>query len=80
MLWTNEFNLYKNGDLRRFCAKVKLCNDVETNPGPLINNINPILTVKTPYSQDDILVFGANTGQQCVAMSLCALIYHLSKE
>ena len=24
VLWTNEFDLYKSGDHRRFCAKVKL--------------------------------------------------------
>ena len=39
-----------------------------------MNNIDPTLTVKAPYSQGDITVFGANAGQQCVAMSLCAVI------
>ena len=43
--------------------------------GPM-NNIDPTLTVKAPYSQGDITVCGANAGQQCVAMSLCALIYN----
>ena len=28
-----------------------------------------------PYCQGSIVVFGENAGQQCVAMSLCALIY-----
>ena len=28
-----------------------------------------------PYCQGNVVVFGENTGQQCVAMSLCALIY-----
>ena len=46
MPWTNEFNLYKNGDHRRSCAKVKLFDGIETNPGPLINDIDPTLTVK----------------------------------
>ena len=32
-----------------------------------------------PYSQGDVVVFGQNAGQQCVAMSLCALIYHNMK-
>ena len=41
-----------------------------------MNNIDPTLTVKAPYSQGDITVFGANAGQQCAAMSLCALIYN----
>ena len=41
-----------------------------------MNNIDPTLTVKAPYSQGDITVFGVNAGQQCVAMSLCALIHN----
>ena len=28
-----------------------------------------------PYCQGKVVVFGENAGQQCVAMSLCALIY-----
>ena len=31
--------------------------------------------VHAPYCQRNVVVFGENTGQQCVAMSLCALIY-----
>ena len=41
-----------------------------------MNNIDPTLTVKAPYSQGDITVFGANAGKQYVAMSLSALIYN----
>ena len=41
-----------------------------------MNNIDPTLTVKASYSQGDITVFGANGGKQCVAMSLCALVYN----
>ena len=79
MLWTNAFNLYKNGDHRRFFAKVKLIT--EANPGPPINNVDPTLAERAPYSQGDITVFGGNVGQQCIAMSLCALTYNnLSKE
>lgn len=65
-----------HGDHRRCCAEINLCNDIETNPGPPMNNIDPTLTVKAPYSQGDITVFGANAGKQYVAMSLCALIYN----
>ena len=36
-------------------------------------------TIQAPYSQGDVAVFGQNAGQQCVAMSLCALIYHNMK-
>ena len=61
MLWTNEFDLYKSGDHRRFCAKVKLFNDIETNPGgPPINDVDPALIVEAPYIQGDITVFWCN--------------------
>ena len=35
--------------------------------------------MKAPYSQGDVVVFGQNTGQECVVMSLCGLIYHSMK-
>ena len=31
--------------------------------------------IHAPYCQGNFVVFGENAGQQCVAMSLCALIY-----
>ena len=31
--------------------------------------------IAAPYSQGNDLIFGQNAGQQCVAMSLCSLIY-----
>ena len=44
-----------------------------------MHHIDPIKTIKAPYSQGDVAVFGQNAGQQCVAMSLRALIYHNMK-
>ena len=41
--------------------------------------VDPRKTIKAPYSQEDVVVFGQNTGQQCAAMSLCALMYHNMK-
>ena len=41
-----------------------------------MHGVDPTKTIQAPYSQGDVLVFGQNAGQQCVAMSLCALIYH----
>ena len=38
--------------------------------------MDPSKTINAPYGQGNVVVFGQNTGQQCVAMSLCALIYH----
>ena len=32
-------------------------------------------TIHAPYCQGNVVVFGENAGQQCVAMRLCALIY-----
>ena len=59
-----NLRMYKNGDHRQFCA-----NDSQRNSGPPINNVDPTQTVKVSYST----VFGRNAGQQCAAMSLCAL-------
>ena len=41
--------------------------------------VDPRKIIKAPYSQGDVVVFGQNAGQQCVAMSLYALIYHNMK-
>ena len=41
--------------------------------------MDPSKTIKAPYSQGDVVVFGQNAGQQCVAMSLCALMYYNMK-
>ena len=37
--------------------------------------IDPSKTITAPYSQANGLVFGQNSGQQCVAMILCSSIY-----
>ena len=36
----------------------------------------PCTNKKESYSQGDIKMFGANAGELCVPMSLCALIYY----
>ena len=54
------------------CTKYKL-HDTEKNPGPVMHHVDPSKTIQAPYSQGDVVVFGQNKGQQCVAMSLCAL-------
>ena len=41
--------------------------------------MDPSKTINAPYGQGNVVVFGQNAGQQCVAMSLCALIYHNMK-
>ena len=55
-------------------SKFTLSKDVEKNPGPR-TVIDSNKTISAPYSQGDIALYWANAGRQCVAMSLCALIY-----
>ena len=54
--------------------QVKLSSDIEKNPGPPVF-VDATKTIHAPYCQGNVVVFGGNAGQQCVAMSLCALIY-----
>ena len=66
-------NVYKNVNHKINHCKFNLSKDVETNPGP---PIDPLKTIKAPYSQDNVLLFGSNAGTQCVAMSLTSLIHN----
>ena len=52
----------------------KLCTDFEKNPGPSLY-VHATKIIHAPYRQGNVTAFGENTGQKCVAMSLCALIY-----
>ena len=57
---------------------LKLSNDVEENPGP--RNINKIVdankTVHADFNKSNQSMFGLNAGKQCVAMSLCSIVYN----
>ena len=55
-------------------GQFKLCTDIEQNPGPFVY-VDATKTIHTPYCKENVGVFGENAGQQCVTMSLCALIY-----
>ena len=57
-------------------CKFKLTTDIEKSPGPRSVYVDPNKTIAAPYSQGNEFVFGQNAGQQCVAMSLCCLIYN----
>jgi hypothetical protein len=63
------------------CCKFKLRTDIEKNPGPTCTalHVDPRKTIKAPYSQGNEFLFGQNAGQQCVAMSMCSLIYNNKK-
>ena len=54
----------------------KLSTDIEKNPGPSVYVDHATKTIHAPYCQENVVVFGENAGQQCVAISLCALIYN----
>ena len=41
--------------------------------------MDPSKTIKAPYSQGNVAVFHENAGAQCVAMSLCALLYNYTR-
>ena len=82
-IWFNLFshnnflpNEYRNANHKGKYSKYNLSNDIEKNPGPAIYYVDPSKTIRAPYSQGNVHIFGVNAGQQCVAMSLCALIYH----
>ena len=57
-------------------CKFQLSSDIEKNFGPTPMYIDPSKTITALYSQANELVFGQNSGQQCVALSLCSLIYN----
>ena len=57
-------------------GQFKLCTDTEKNLGLSVYvYVDATKTIHAPYCQGNVTVFGENVGQQCVAMSLCALIY-----
>ena len=57
-------------------GQFKLSTDIEKNPGPSVYVDHATKTIHAPYCQGNVVVFGENAGQQCVAISLCALIYN----
>ena len=69
--------MYKNLNHRSNLCKFSLSSDVEKNPGPS-TVIDSNKTICAPYSQGNIALFiiGSNASRQCVAMSLCALVYN----
>ena len=68
-------HVYKSLNHRISHCKFTLSRDVEKNPGPS-TVIDPNKTICAPYSQGNISLFGSNAGRQCVAMSLCGLLYN----
>ena len=52
-------------------GQFKLFTDIEKYPF----YVDATTTIHASYCQGNVVVFGENAGQQCVAMSLCAWIY-----
>jgi len=57
-------------------CKFQLSSDIEKNPGPTPVYIDPSTTIAAPYKEANELIFEQTSGQQCVTMSLCPLIYN----
>ena len=82
------YSAYNSLNHRVNFGQFKLCTDIEKNPGPSVyvaspgggyslcrcykNNSCSILSTKRNCISNTV---GENAGQQCVAMSLCALLY-----
>ena len=68
------YSAYKSLNHRVNFDQFKLSTDIEKNPGPSVY-VDATKTIHAPFCQGNVEVFGENAGQQCVAMSLCVLIY-----
>ena len=68
------YSAYKSLIHRVNFGQFKLSTDIEKNPGPSCG-VDATKTIHAAYCQGNVVVFGENAEQQCVAMSLCALIY-----
>ena len=55
-------------------GQFKLCTDIEKNPGPSVY-VDATKKINAPYCQGNVTVLRGNAGQQCVAISLCTLVY-----
>ena len=71
-LWLTQIFLYRF--YISFPDLIRLANDVETNPGPVVFDFNASKTICAPYSQSCIR-FGENRGKQCVANSLISIVF-----
>ena len=68
------YSAYNSLNHRLNFGQFKLCTDIEKNPGPSVY-VDATKTIHAPYCQGNVTGFKENAEQQCVAMSLCALIY-----
>ena len=62
--------LYKSKTHVSNYCKFQLSADLKKNPGPTPMYTDPSKTITAPFSQANALVFGQNSGQQCVNTSI----------
>ena len=70
------YSAYKSLHHRVNFGQFKLCIDIEKSPG-LSVYVDATKPIHAAYCRENGAVFGENAGQQCVAMSLCALVYSM---
>ena len=51
---------YKNVTHKGNLTRYRRSNDIEKNPGPLMQGVDPTKTIQVPYSQGDVHLFGQN--------------------
>ena len=54
---------------------IRLANDVEMNPGPCYF-VDTSKIVTADFHQGNVSLFGSNSGKQCVAICLTAVVYN----
>ena len=68
------YSAYNSLNHRVNFGQFKLSTDIWKNSGPSVY-IDAAKAINAPYCQGNVTEFEENAGQQCVALSLCALIY-----
>ena len=66
---------FRNREHQRLHKKIKISNDIETNPGP-VSNHDICNTIRGSFHQGNEHLFGLNAGKQCAANSLVAIVFN----
>ena len=74
VLLKNGCRVFKNKNHQSLQKKMKLFNDIESNPGPVF--IDECTTIRGTFHQGNEQLFGMNAGKQCVGNSLVAIIFN----
>ncbi|KAL9978015.1 hypothetical protein ACROYT_G015489 [Oculina patagonica] len=66
--------VFRNKSHHSLHKHIKLYNDIETNPGPTY--LTESNTISGTFHQGNEFLFGVNSGKQCVANSLVAIVFN----